>query len=140
MTDPLKPHHGYSAGHPWYYVLGGDIPRIKQIRDHAAFRSFRGYLAEDIETANKLPEPKRTETIEALRSSVNKALQDDISRYRRAAQELRAFRDCDGAKITELICVDIHVALSLKFNHLFNDFAHLHYLDSLPKQLDLFAV
>ena len=140
MTDPLKPHHGYSAGHPWYYVLGGDTPRIKEIRDHVASRSYRGYLAEDIETANKLPEPKRTEALEALRNSANKALQEDISRYRRAAQELRAFRDLDGDKSAEPVCLDVHVALSLKFNHLFNDFAHLHYLDSLPKQLDLFAV
>ena len=25
-------HKGYSAGHPWYYFLGGAVPTIKEIK------------------------------------------------------------------------------------------------------------
>jgi len=40
----------------------------------------------------------------------------------------------------ETACTDIHTGISLKHNHLYNDFAHLLTLDNLlSKQPDLFG-
>jgi len=38
-------------------------------------------------------------------------------------------------------CHDIHTAMGLKHAHLYNDFAHLIYLENLPdQQQDLFSI
>lgn len=139
MTQPLLLCGGYSAGHPWYYVLDGDIPRLKQIRAYALEREYRGYLAEEIDQAHLKPEPKRSQSLFKIRSNVLHSLRADISRYREVARDLRRLPEaCEQAEQTQR-CNDVHTSMSLKFCHIMNGFAHLSTLDALPKQLDLFG-
>lgn len=139
MTFTLSSCCGYSAGHPWYYVLGGPVPKLKQIRAHALARGYYGYLADDIETANRKQEPDRSLALATLRTRVLAELKADIGKYRRAARNLHIVRRRKSGKPEEPSCDGVHVAISLKFNHLINGFVHLHTLDQLPKQLDMFG-
>lgn len=140
MTKSLFPCGGYSADHPWYYVLGGDIPSLKQIRAYTLERGCRGYLADEISQAHLKPEPKRSQCLDKIRSSVLRSLRADISRYQEVAQDLRRLLRgaCAQAEQTPH-CEDVHTSMSLKFCHIMNGFAHLNTLDALPKQLDLFG-
>lgn len=139
MINSLSLRSGYSAGHPWCYVLGGDIPSLKQIRAYTLERGCRGYLAEEIDQAHMKSEPKRSQSLSKIRLSVLHSLRADISRYREVARDLRSLREaCEQAEQTPR-CKDIHTSMSLKFCHIMNGFAHLHTLDALPKQLDLFG-
>lgn len=133
-------HHGYSAGHPWYYLLGGTVPTLKEIRDEAIASGYKGYLAADIEAIGRKQEPQRSAAIKAIRQKLEDDLRKDISKYRECARELRTNRESDaGAK--QPICSDIHTAISLKRNHIYNGFANLKTLGALPEQqLDLFGM
>ncbi|MCP1469498.1 hypothetical protein J3E64_001173 [Sphingobium sp. OAS761] len=129
---------GYSAGHPWYYVLGGKPPYPHQIMAEVQQRGYGGYLASEIARMDALPEPKRSQ---ALRSARIKALADyraDLSRYREVVRALHRHRANhpheEGPR-----CAGVHQSVSLKHNHLFNDLAHLRTLAVLlDKQRDLF--
>ena len=66
-------------------------------------------------------------------------LQSDLSRYRQLAHELRQRRRGNPMDCERPICLDVHTNMSLKFAHIYNDFAHLFFLDDLPShQGDLF--
>lgn len=130
---------GYSAGHPWYYLLGGDIPSIKVIRACAILGKYPGCSARLIHEADAMAEPKRTEALRHLRSSAIEDLRGDISRYRECVRELRRWRD-KNQQVDRPECGGVHTAISLKFNHILNGFANLYRLDQLPKQGDLFEL
>ncbi len=130
-------HRGYSAGHPWYYLLGGDIPNIKGIRTCAIAGEYRGCLARLIHEADYKAEPKRTEALKFLRNGILDDLRVDVSRYRECVHELRKWRTKQDAT-AKPECGSVHTAISLKFNHILNDFANLRTLDGLPKQGNLF--
>ena len=141
QTETLKEElecGGYSAGHPWYYLLGGKRPTMKQIKANAERFEKRGYRAEEIDAAHRLPEPKRTVALSKIRAEIIEGLRRDISGYRRAVRNLSAYRKAHQPEDCPKICDDVHVAMSLKFSHLLNDFIHLQKLDSMPSQLDLF--
>ncbi len=129
---------GYSAGHPWYYVRGGTVPTLKQIRGYASKFEKRGYMADEVETAHRLPEPRRGATLAKIRAQVLQSMRGDISGYRKAARQLAAYRGKHGFNEDPPRCEDVHVAISLKFCHTLNDFIHLRQLDALPSQLSLF--
>ncbi|OKL42914.1 hypothetical protein [Pseudovibrio exalbescens] len=129
---------GYSAGHPWYYLLGGKRPTLKQISAYAERFEKRGYRAEEIDAAHRLPEPKRTQVLLKIRAEIMEGLRRDMSGYREAVRNLSAYRKNHQPEASPKICDDAHVAMSLKFSHLLNDFIHLQKLDSVPSQLDLF--
>jgi len=140
LSAPLT-HGGYRAGHPWYYFLGGRIPRLKEIRDAVIQSGYRGYMVERIDNADALPEPRRSEKLRALRDDVRAELDRDIRRYRVVARELRFYRHEQATMSPGHSCDDVHTAMSLKYAHIYNGFAHLHVLDTLlGKQLDLFAL
>jgi hypothetical protein len=130
--------NAYGPGHPWFYVLGGNPLYPRQIMEAAECAAYRGCLAPEIDRIDSLKEPRRST---ALRSMRDKALADyrvDLSRYREVALILRRYRS-DKIGNDEPACSDIHVAISLKHNHLFNDFAHLRVLGQmLDRQRDLF--
>lgn len=130
-------HQGYSAEHPWNYLLGGDIPSIRAIRTCTILGKYPGCSACLIRDADAKPEPKRSEALRYLRNRTLEDLRGDISRYRECVRELRIWRDKHGGA-DKPECGDVHTAISLKFDHILNDFADLHRLDSLPKQGDLF--
>ena len=67
-------------------------------------------------------------------------LKRDISGYRRRALELHRYRAANPLLERPTCCADIHTNISLKHNHLVNDFAHLITIDVLLKvQGDLFG-
>lgn len=135
-TPDIHINH-YTPGHPWFYVLGGPVQSLKAIRRSVELSGYRGYR-DEIERAARKAEPKRSAALAALRAKIEVEFASDISGYRRAARTLYLYRRrADLAETPE--CEGVHVAISLKYSHLFNDFAHLIWIDSLEaQQLSLF--
>ena len=128
--------NGYHAGHPWYYVLGGVVLSPSAIRREVEGSDCGGYLAQHIlELADK-PEPQRSRALNDIRAKIVADLRAGLSRYRECVRELREFRSHPAHGAPK--CEDVHVAISLKYNHIVNDLANLRTLDGLPKQGDLF--
>ncbi|MBL4645540.1 MAG: hypothetical protein JKY99_03665 [Rhizobiales bacterium] len=139
MTHSSRIDTGYSNGHPWHYVLDGDIRSPKQILADVKASGIRGYMIEDIDKASKLVEPKRSAKLRQLTSQVKGRLHCDLSRYREVVLQLHRDRLCDRNAQAEPRCRDVHVSVSLKYNHICNDFAHLIYLESIDMgQMELF--
>lgn len=136
----MKNYAGYKPGHPWYYKLGGDVHSPRQILFVVKVRGYQGYRDDDIKQAGNKPEPARSSALRAIRQSVLKDLRSDLACYRRFACQLREHRKMDKLEQeNEPFCSDIHTSMSLKYNHLYNDFAHLVYIDDLlSHQPDLF--
>lgn len=130
----------YDAGHPWYYLLGGYIPKPKEVLEQLKKSNYQGYMQNDIAAANDKTEPQRSEALRNIREKVLADFHNDLSRYRKFACELRQQRN-QGTDMEERpICSDIYTSISLKYCHLYNDLAHLKYLDELLAfQGDLFG-
>ncbi len=125
----------YSVGHPWYYVLGGVPLRPKQILEEVRAEGYRGYNRDEIALAASRCEPRRSYDLKALRELHLKRLRFDLCGYRRAVRDLRAHRMSNA----ETKCAEVHVSVGLKLSHLYNEFAHLLWIDDLlTVQLDLF--
>ncbi len=141
MTAPLKKYRGYHAGHPWYYLLGGDIAKPRQILNLVRLGDYRGYAEADIKAADHKHEPKRSSELRKFQRKFEADLKQDLSRYRALVRQLHAERTQEPPREPLQSCNDTHTAMSLKFSHLINDFAHLVYLDDLlSRQGDLFDV
>lgn len=135
---PVKADTGYGIGHPWHYVLGGDIPTPKQILAYVD-TDYRGHREREIAAAHRVEEPRRSKRLQTIREEVKAALRADLSRYRKLACRLRAERRETPDFQAEPFFTDLPVSISLKFAHVYNGFAHLRYLESLPSpQPDLF--
>lgn len=132
-------HQGYNAGHPWYYLLGGAVPTVKTIQASVIAGDYAGYLAHSISDADRKAEPQRSTKLDALRAQIVEDLHDDIARYRTCVRDLRKAR-AKQSEATTLECNEVHTAISLKHNHIVNDFANLRTLDNLPHQADLFSI
>jgi hypothetical protein len=131
---------GYGPGHPWYYVLGGRPLTLKQIRESVMAKGYRGYMATNINLIDSKAEPRRSEELRRLRLSFFDNLKHDVSGYRRAARELHRYRENEDREAIPECCDAAHTSVSLKHNHLFNDFAHIILLDELLfRQGDLFG-
>ena len=131
-------YHDYDTGHCWYYKLGGKRLSLKAIRETAIQSGYRGYMADRIDKADSMFEPKRSVKLREIRAKVLRDLNADIVRYRDCARQLTAHRNIHR-QIDYNCCAEIFVSISLKHNHLYNDFAHLHTLDKLlNRQPDLF--
>jgi len=75
-----------------------------------------------------------------LQTKFREDLKSDLSRYRKVVRELHHQRNTNRIINIPVACNDVHTSMSLKNAHLYNDFAHLHFLDELlGKQLDLFG-
>lgn len=132
-------HGGYGSGHPWYYNLGGKVLSPKQIKESVKQSGYQGYMRSDIAAADNRAEPQRSQTLREMRRKAMLDLASDLNGYRARARELAAFRS-EHPEPCEPSSADIHTNISLKHNHLFNDFAHLIWLDDLlSKQGDLFG-
>jgi len=139
MTQERYTFGGYNAGHPWFYFLGGPVLSPKQIQESVRITGYGGYMADDIGQADRKSEPRRSTELRALRDEVRRMLSADISRYREVARELHRYRRDVPTENPARSCADVHTAMSLKHNHIFNHFAHLQSLDeALSKQRDLF--
>ena len=129
---------GYCPGHPWYYVRGGKILSLKQIRFEAEQADYRGYMPDRLDEIDGKPEPQRSESLRQLRAKILEDLKRDVSRYKELANQLRRYRQ-QGVVEEGNSCGDVHTAISLKHNHLYNDFAILREIETmLSKQGDLF--
>ena len=74
-----------------------------------------------------------------MRAQFISELRSDLSCYREVARNLRTYRLKSTAVDEETSCEDIHVAASLKHNHIFYKLAHLIVIDDfLSEQPDLF--
>ena len=142
MSAParLQPHEGYDFTHPWYYYLGGPIPKLQQLRDFAE-ANLRVQLLEDkIKGINRVSEPNRSQQLQQLILWTGDGLRHDIARYRECVRELRNARRKEiGRTDMTRSCRDIDVSMSLKVSHLCNGFSNLHLLQDVPQQFDLFG-
>lgn len=135
MSAPLFSAGGYTPGHPWYYRLGGRPLTPKQIIAEVKHERYRGYLREEIALAESRCEPRRSQELRQLRKQTLERLRFDLSGYRRAVRTMRSYAPGDYYPI----CSDPFLSVGLKHSHLFNDFAHLVWLDELlAVQPDLF--
>lgn len=131
--------NGYSSGHPWYYLLGGDILKPRQILKAVIEENYKGYKADKILDADQKEEPIRSEQLRQMKAEILNELWDDISSYRQYAFQLRKLRSQNNAATEQFVCQDIHTNISLKHNHIYNAMAHLHLVNNaLNKQKDLF--
>ncbi len=131
----------YSPGHPWYYLLGGAVPMPRVIMFRVRAKGYKGYLRQDIEEADSKSEPQRSEALRNIRAKAYRELLRDLSGYRRVARALSQYRlaQCPNAPLP-VACDPVHQSISLKYNHLYNDCAHLIWLDALlARQGELFA-
>lgn len=130
---------GYAIGHPWYYLLGGDILFPKQILADVKDSGFQGYMTEDIDKIDRRSEPKRSADLRALKQRIEAGLFSSLSRYRELAGYVRNYRLRYGIDPNFAKCRDMHTNIGLKYNHICHDFAHLVYLDKLDTgQMELF--
>lgn len=128
----------YSPGHPWYYFLGGTVLPPIAIRAMVRAYGTQGYRSDEIRRAAAQPEPARSETLRKIRIDVMRSLKSNISIYREVARELHRYRIETADQTRGCASADVHTAMSLKFAHLCNDFAHIDLLDATPQQADLF--
>ena len=140
MTED-KTIGGYRQGHPWYYLLGGRPPSLKEIKAEAESDERGGYLADDIAQMDAMTEPKRSEKLRALRYRILKSLDRDIRIFRRCVRELRIYQEEHEGDEVPNSSAEIHMSVSLKYSHLFNGFGNLHLIETcLDKQKDLFGM
>ena len=138
MTEATT--NNYSSGHPWYYKLGGTILKPGQIIERVKAAGYQGYMADDLQAADNKTEPQRSEALRKIKQKVISDYRSDMSCYRELACQLRAIRQQEGQISEGAGCSDLHTSISLKHNHLYNDFAHLIRIDELlSRQPDLFG-
>lgn len=129
----------YSPSHPCYYKSGGAPYMPKQILATVKSRGYKLYMEDDvIAQANNKYEPHRSAALRIVRENIINILFADLERYREVACELRKLRQT-GEHDTRLVCSCVHTSMSLKYNHISNDFSRLLYIDELLyQQPDLF--
>lgn len=130
--------NNYRPGHPWFYVLGGSVLGPKQILKNVKASSYKGCKADSIEKMGGMPDPKRSQELRAFRKTVLAELVGNLSRYREVVCALHQHRREVGGQ--QPAFDEVHGNVSLKHNHLYNDFAHLVTIDELlAEQPDLFG-
>lgn len=138
METNLERAKAYGSGHPWYYVLGGSTLKPKEILQAVKAKGYKGYMAETMRKADNQIEPQRSEALRKIKEKVLNDFWNDLSCYRALAYELHCDRKKHG--VISDAHADIHTSMSLKHNHLYNDFANLITLDELlSRQPDLFG-
>ena len=130
----MQQDNPYSPGHPWYYVLGGDVLYPKQILENVELDNDLYISFNEIAKADQKEEPFRSEALRKLREKNAQFLQSDLQRYREVVRELSAFRNQFEANSSGLTCESVHVNVSLKHNHVYY---HLKYLKTLNNLLSV---
>ena len=137
-------YKSYDSGHPWYYLLGGPVLKPRDILHSTITRGYRGWMETEIVAADNKAEPERSSILRLMRKHAYEHYKSDICRYRQLAYAITERRrkhgliqrDDSGAFLLD----ESDTAISLKHNHLYNDFAHLTLIDHLlARQPDLFA-
>lgn len=126
----------YNTGHPWYYVLGGKVLSIRNIWEEVNLDNRKGgYNRDEIKKAFG-----NNEKLRALKAETITRLKSDISRYRQCVLKLHKYRkSCPENHYP--VCEDVHVSVSLKVSHIYNELANLKYIEELLSyQPDLFDI
>jgi hypothetical protein len=129
--------NGYHPSHPWYYVLGGPVFRPRAVKALVGITKYGGYRADEIACANRLAEPQRSRRLATIKAEVLADLKRDLSRYRHLACRLRARQINEGVPSHPTCADNLDTALSLKFAHVYNGYAHLVALEGLYDQQQL---
>jgi len=134
----------YEPSHIWYYRLGGEVHKPKAILSTVKKNKYQSYRFDEFKKADDRAEPQRSSLLRSLREEVLGDLRSNLAIYRKYACELREYRLLDEAgqqaHDKKSFCSNIHMSMSLKYSHLYNDFAHLVLIDDLLSfQTDLFA-
>ena len=120
---PLKERCGYHAGHPWFYLLGGDIPTPKQIQADAMASDCCGYKADDLRKIDKHCEPKRSDSLRKWQAKFRADLMSDLSIYREVVRELRKYRETQDWDTVPSCCNEHNELKAEKAEDEFLDFA-----------------
>lgn len=130
----------YHSGHPWYYKLGGKVPMPKQILASVRQRGYQGYRYDEIHRVDSKQEPDRSAALRNIRQECLKQLRANLAQHRELAREYHAYCRTElAAQKNEPVCSSLCTSMSLKYAHLYNDFAHLVVInDFLSVQPDLF--
>ncbi|QBX99530.1 hypothetical protein E2K80_01305 [Rhodophyticola sp. CCM32] len=132
-------HEDYPVGHSWYYRLGGETLKPKAIRAEVIASGYEGYRGDEIEAIDQMAEPVRSQKLRALNATVPRDLKCDLARYRQIASDIRRLPR-NGIIAEHPISSCPYMAISLKYAHLSNSFAHLTRLEKLlTQQGDLFG-
>lgn len=131
-------YRDYHISHPWYFYLGGPVPSPRAIRDLVLQTGTTGYRNYEFSRLDHQPEPQRSAAIREAQEVVKAELRKDFARYRQCVLELHRHRETQDFGNEPRSCDDIHTNLSLKVAHMINGFAHLHQLDGMDRQTDLF--
>ena len=84
-------------------------------------------------------EPLRSEELRALKKQIRDMLFQDISKYRAYGRVVKTIRRENNEMPEFSIANCPYIALSLKHSHIYNNLAHLHFVNKLLlKQPDLF--
>lgn len=115
-------------------------PTLDEIETSVSRTNYRGYRERDLARADKLPEPRRSAELRQLHEWAKSELAADHERYLHYVAKLAIRRQDpnDPAGADESPWDELYTALSLKYCHLFNDFAHLRTLrEMLERQPSL---
>lgn len=136
MTADQRPAR---KGSPWYYRDGGKRLTLKEIRHSATPSELTGVLARQVASAEKLPEPQRTERLDRLHANVRAEVRTQITAYRHAARTLNAYRRAfpDGRE-GHTVCAEAHSGLYVAACYLRFAFAAMRIVEGkAPQQLSL---
>ena len=126
----------YSVGSTWFFHLGGEPPYIKSILADVKKRGYKGAFREDIEKADA--HANRAVKLPLLFDEYKDELKGDIASYRKYRCQLFKYRSIGGEGD-----IDFCTNLSCKYSHIYNQLAHLIYIDSLlnksGSQMDIFG-
>lgn len=128
----------YSICHPWYFLLGGPVPHPSVIRAQVIETELTGYRRDEFAQISCMAEPQRSAAHRKAIEEVKTELRRDISKYRQCVVELRRYCETQDASEEPRCAASVHTNLSLKVSHMINGFAHLHQLDEMEQQIDLF--
>lgn len=131
-------YNDYSICHPWYFLLGGPVPFPSAIRAQVIETGLTGYRRDELAQIDCKAEPQRSAAHRKASEEVKAELHKDISRYRQCVVELCRYREAEVGSEEPRCAASVHSNLSLKVSHMINGFAHLHQLDGMEQQIDLF--
>ena len=136
----MESSNTYRAGHPWYYRLGNRILFPSEIKAKVTLDDYPDFMIEDMLKAANMAEPKRSERLRTIRENIRQSLRSDLDIYLKYVRELKVRRlDPDPPEQSISSCV--YMAMSLKHNHIYNDYAQLMICEQyLAQQADLFAM
>ncbi|WP_416877405.1 hypothetical protein [Litorimonas sp.] len=139
MTSPEAIPNTYQPSHPWYYRLGAPPLFPSQIKASVDVEHYPDFMIEDILAATAMAEPQRSERLRSIRCKIRAELRRDLAIYLERLRELKA-RRLDPSPEDQPIASCVYTAMSLKHNHIYNDYAQLMICEKfLSEQGDLFS-